>query len=217
VVLKRTTVTSFFVLTAALVSAVVGDALVEGLSNTDLLWRGHFTDRSSIDLLPVALLASAMLIALFACVVLRQARESGTSTRSLILSSARLLRKRTVAKLLPVIFGLQFAVLFAMETIEQRVVYGHILGGTLWLGGPIAVSVLIHALLGVVCAFLIAGTVQRTAARLMRFVSAIIARYVTIVRTSASCVVRTERILFAPQLRVRAAVVDRGPPRTALG
>ncbi len=33
-------------------------------------------------------------------------------------------------------FAVQVAVLYAMETIEQVVVRGHPLGGTLWLGGP---------------------------------------------------------------------------------
>ena len=48
-------------------------------------------------------------------------------------------------RLLPLAFALQMTALYAMETIEQVAVYGHDLGGALWLGGPVIFSLAAHA------------------------------------------------------------------------
>jgi hypothetical protein len=48
--------------------------------------------------------------------------------------------------MLPLIFVLQLVALFGMETLEQIATVGHPLGGTLWLGGPILVSLAAHFL-----------------------------------------------------------------------
>ena len=55
------------------------------------------------------------------------------------------------------IFAAQLVVLYAMETSEQIAVAGHALGGTVWLGAPVAVALALHAL---ACA-LIVGALSR--------------------------------------------------------
>jgi hypothetical protein len=53
-----------------------------------------------------------------------------------------------------------------METGEQIVVAGHPLGGTIWLGGPIVVSLALQALFGVVIAMLFSRVLHWLAIRI---------------------------------------------------
>jgi len=207
---KRSSIYGVFICAAALFAATLGDAVVEGISNADILWHGSYTDRSSLDLLPMFLLALAALIVTQGLSLLTQARETGLSTRALILSTSRALMPREVTRLLPAIFALQILVLFSMETAEQIVVYGHAFGGTLWLGGPIAMSLLIHAVFSVAAAFSISSTLSALANALTRMVKCIFARFAA--RAHPTIVLSPERIFCALTLIVTASLVERGPP-----
>lgn len=210
---KQTSIYSAFVCTVALFAAVLGDLVVESVSNAQILWRGNYTDRSSLDLLPVFLLAVTALVLTNGLLLLAQARESGLSTRSLILSTSRALRGSEIARLLPAIFAAQLFVLFCMETTEQVVVYGHALGGTLWLGGPVAISLSVHALFGVAAAFGLAKTVSALAEAITRIVTCIVARFVECSRSTV--LLLRKRIAFTLALIVIDSLVERGPPRLA--
>jgi hypothetical protein len=199
------------VCTAALVAAALGDALVEGLSNAGVLWQGQYTDQSSLDLLPlfVAVIAIVVLLGRW---VKRKIRSTGLPARTLIASTSRALVPNEMTSALPAIFALQLSILFSMETIEQIVVYGHDFGGTLWLGGPIAVSLLIHALIAIACAFLFSGALRAVARALICAVKCIFARYVEILAAHRAETLRPEQTCRAPQLIVAASIVQRGPP-----
>jgi pimeloyl-ACP methyl ester carboxylesterase len=134
-----------FCATAAVSAAAFADPLVEAASNGGFFGRGNFTDRSNLDVAP-ALLTSIALAFLYA--VLR-ARPIVTPAS---LAFARSLREtlragsgQSLRPFLPAIFGLELVVLFVMETLEQIVVFGHPLGGSIWLGGPIATALALHA------------------------------------------------------------------------
>ena len=120
-----------FCLAVGIIAAAVADPIVEFASNAGCFGHGVFTDRSNLDVLP-ALAAAAGLLALF---MLRKARA--------VLDGSVLPRRCWT--LLPAIFAVQLVALFVMETTEQIVLRGGILGPAIWLGGPIAVSLAIHA------------------------------------------------------------------------
>ena len=208
--MRHSSIYGVFVCTVALFAAVLGDAVVEGISNANILWHGEYTDRSSLDLLPVFLLAVAALMLTQGLSLLAQARETGLSTRALIVSTSRALMPREISRLLPAIFALQILVLFSMETTEQIVVYGHALGGALWLGGPVAMSLLTHALFAVAAAFSISHVVSALGNALTRIVKGIFARFV--VRARSVIVLAPERVFCALALIVTTALVERGPP-----
>jgi hypothetical protein len=200
-----------FVCGVALLAAVLGDAVVEGISDAGSLWHGDYTDQSSIDLLPVLLLAVAATIGALGLIVLHQAREHGHSPRSIMISSARVFMTRNVVSALPFILALQFAVLFVMETAEQVIVYGHALGGAVWLGGPVAASAVIHALFSVAIAFWLANRVRVAAKAILR-VLARIAASDRGVRVRAAILRRTEPVTRARDLVVICSSIVRGPP-----
>jgi hypothetical protein len=47
---KRSSVHGVFVCAVALFAAVLGDAIVEGIPNANILWPDDYTDRSLLDL-----------------------------------------------------------------------------------------------------------------------------------------------------------------------
>ncbi len=208
--MKHSSIYGVFVCAVALFAAVLGDVVVEGISNAQIFWRGNYTDRSSLDLLPVFVLAVAALIATQGLAVLAQKSETGLSARALILSTSRALMPRDIARLLPAIFALQVLVLFSMETAEQVVVYGHAFGGALWLGGPIVMSLTIHALFSVSAAFGLSIALSALGETITRIVKCIFARFVACARLTI--VTLPKRIVFALALIVTESLVERGPP-----
>ena len=120
-----------FWLAIAVVAAAVADPIVEFASNAGWFGHGLFTDHSNADVLP-ALAAGAVVFALF---IVRKARA--------ILNGYVV--PASCWRLLPAIFAVQLLVLFAMETTEQIVLRGGVLGWSVWLGGPIVASLSIHA------------------------------------------------------------------------
>jgi hypothetical protein len=123
---------SIYICSVAFLAATLGDALVESISNAQVLWQGHYTDRSSLDLLPMSAVALATFMTTLTLVVTEYLRRTDGSPRELWSSAARVLVPSDIPSLLPAIFALQIPTLFAMETVEQIVVYGHPLGETLW-------------------------------------------------------------------------------------
>jgi cytochrome bd-type quinol oxidase subunit 2 len=149
-------------LAVAVIAAAIADPIVEFSANAGWFGSGTFTDRSSLDVLPALILG----VGLMALHFVRRARA--------ILDARAPLRGAAV--LLPAIFGLQMAVLYAMETGEQLAVWRHAFGPTLWLGGPPPIAIAIHAAVctAVVCAFVRSRRrLAATALRVIGFIRAI--------------------------------------------
>lgn len=202
---------TFFVCSAALLAAVGGDAVLEWISNAGILWHGHYTDRSSMNLLPVFLLAALAIITALGLLVHKQTREEGISARSFFLSSSRSFTRHEVVRLLPTIFLLQILVLFSMETAEQIAVYGHVFGGTLWMGAPILASLFGHAIFAVLSALSLSNSLEALAKALVCIVKRILTLLAAFADACRTPTLRHERICVV-QLLASAVVGERGPP-----
>lgn len=169
--MTRSAVRVFFCVAAALLAAAVADPIVETASNLDVFGQGNFTDHSTLDVIPT-LLAAAVFAGIWVIVRVRRSivetRPAACSTAAAAIDGPALWR------LLPWIFVIQIATLFAMESTEQIVVYGHLLGGTIWLGGPILFALALHAIFCVTLSLLLAMTLRAFAASITRFVEALL-------------------------------------------
>jgi hypothetical protein len=198
---KRTAIRIWFTLAAAVLAAAIADPLVEAASNAGWFGPGAFTDHSNLDVLP-ALLSGGVLIAI--CLALRVRRE-------LLRASSEALRA-DIGRLLPALLASQFAVLFTMETIEQMIVAGHPLGGTIWLGGPLWFSFAVHAVTGIAVALALARAIcacARTTARLIRRIHALAMR----AHDAAPLALRRRGCIWLTHdALVRFRIGDRAPP-----
>jgi len=155
-----------FAVAAAVMGAASIDPLVEALSNHHFFGPGIFTDQSNADVVPalsVALAFSALLIVLAVQRILRH--EIGV-TRWLR-PYATHVDGSSVRSLLPAIFLLQLAVLYVMETTEQLVVVGHLMGPAIWLGGPVLISLALHGLGCVAITFALSWLVRALTGRIV--------------------------------------------------
>lgn len=136
---------AIFCVAAAVAAAALIDPAVEWMANRGLFGRGAFTDHSNLDVAP-ALIAAALfaLVVLFG-LVRRTMNREGRYAPDWLRAYEFVVTPRSVSKLVPAIFALQLLVLWSMETLEQIAVDRHPLGGTIWLGGPVAISLLFHA------------------------------------------------------------------------
>jgi hypothetical protein len=141
--MSRTSIRLWFCLAAAIVAAAIADPLLEWASNAGLFGSGAYTDHSNVDVLP-ALLAGVLFVV--AHVSLRVRRALALSSRTDIFQASGVALRAGVLRLLPVTFAIQLLALYTMESLEQASVTGHVLGGTVWLGGPVLVSLLVHAI-----------------------------------------------------------------------
>lgn len=154
---------------AAVTAAAAADPVVERLSDAGFFGAGHFTDRSTIDVLPAVLIASA-LSAIFVALLARRMLGRSVHAPQWLRTFAAGIAARRLSRTLPSIFGMQIAVLYAMETLEQIAVTGHPLGGTLWLGGPLAAALAIHAIACVLLTWVLAQVVAWSARSIVRAV-----------------------------------------------
>jgi hypothetical protein len=107
--------------------------------------------------------------------------------------------------------------LWTMETMEQHVVVGHGLGPMIWLGGPIAASLTIHALFCVGAALLARRVLIVVEPRAIRVVRAILALLLRVFGSSARPIQFHRREIpasvLSPTLR---HISKRGPPQPHL-
>lgn len=121
-----------FLFAVAFVAAGLGDPVVESVSNTGIF--GHYVDNNHLGVVPT-LLAGAVVIAEVLVLRFVEAwRRSTNRSRGSLIDIARDFGSRSVARDFPLIFGLQLLSVFAMESGEQLVAGGKLLGGTSWLG-----------------------------------------------------------------------------------
>ena len=148
-------------------AAAVADPLVEAASNAGWFGPGNFTDHSFVDVIPAFVLGCG-LAALYVAFVVRRMLGAcnGNTQRAIRLSNEAL--GYYMPMMLPAIFALQIAVLYSMETAEQFAVWGHALGGMVWLGGPVVVSLAAHAFACVAVALLVARAIRSLATAALR-------------------------------------------------
>jgi hypothetical protein len=193
----------WFCIAAALVAASIADPLVESASNSGLFGAGSFTDHSNQDVLP-ALCAGLLFGAVY--VVLR--------VRGIL--AHRIALPASVSVLLPYVFVAQIALLYVMETLEQFVVAGHALGGTVWLGGPPLASLAVHAASCVLATFVLGHLARVLSHKAVRIVAHIVAAIGLAPRTPAIAFLRRSHRADA---RRRAPLLgrtgERAPPHLA--
>ena len=181
----------------ALVAAAIADPIVEAISNAGVFGPGPFTDRSTADVIPT--LVAGGLVVVVQLVVRLWTRRDGRAL------------KCGLARLLPAAFILQIAILFVMENCEQLAIYHHVLGSTIWLGGPIAFSLGVHA---AVCAA-VAVALVRAVSLLTRAVAGIwrVIRALATVSPQRSFAARRRyRRAPRPAVPLLCRIGVRGPP-----
>jgi hypothetical protein len=82
-------------------------------------------------------------------------RRSAPRSRDWLVDAATIISSRAPARDFPYVLGMQLTALFVMESSEQILLGGKLAGGTAWLGGPVAFSLLTHALIGFGCVLLL--------------------------------------------------------------
>lgn len=145
---------------------------MESASNAGWFGRGSFTDHSNLDVVP-ALLVGLMLAAFRFAWKMRAALWNRDEPSQNLLRASGTALGAGVARLLPGIFILQIAAVYGMETVEQYVVWGHVLGGSIWLGGPVVASLTLHAVICCAVAFAATRMVRVLAEATLRVVSMI--------------------------------------------
>lgn len=142
--LSRPWIRALFCVAAAFIGAATADPFIERLSNAGVFGSGNFTDRSTVDVLPALAIGVAGAI-LWVLIQVRKILGVPLAKPDWLRRSARAIDLRSAVSLYPAILVLQIAILFLMETLEQVAVYGHVIGPLIWLGGPVAVSLVTHA------------------------------------------------------------------------
>jgi hypothetical protein len=162
----------WFCLAVAVISAAIADPAVEFASNRGFFGRGSFTDHSNLDVVPALVVGVIFALLHVALRVRSRLADPETPALDLLAESGKALASGP-GRLLPLTFAIQIAALFSMETAEQFAVFGHGLGGTIWLGGPVAVSLAAHAAACTVIAFALTRAVRacsQAAERVVRYI-----------------------------------------------
>jgi hypothetical protein len=212
--LTRASIRLCFCLAVAIIAAAVADVAVEAASNAGWFGPGNFTDRSDLDVIP-ALVVGCAFVVLYVTLRVRSllAGFQGNVRAALRLSNEALGYR--VLAMLPAILALQIVVLFSMETAEQLVVWGHVLGGTIWLGGPLVASLTAHAAACVAMGLLIARAIRSLATAALHVIRLLRALATTLPRQPApkarrQAAVASDWTTFAPRW-----VGERAPPLPA--
>jgi hypothetical protein len=196
---RSVSIVALFATAVAAISAAAGDLLVESLSNHGFFGPGRFTDGSTVDVAPVAIIGTLLLVAYFG----KRLWEWRTASAALTNGS--------IAKLFPAIFMLHMALLWSMETLEQRIVTGRLLGGTIWLGGPTLASLALHALLCAVIAWFALALVRFIEPRTLRLIRALLALAIFPAPALPAIAIFSRPVRVASRVFVHG-VGKRGPP-----
>ncbi len=191
-----------FCLTVAVLAAALADPCLEFASNAGWFGAGRFTDRSMADVLPTLLFGALFLVAQLLW-IFRHACAHRRLDAPL---------RRPLAALLPRIFILQIALLFVIESTEQRVVLGKFLGGTLWLGAPVPLALAVHALFATGIALLVATALREFARRAPALAAAVRSRFENAIPRATGTRRRFLTAFAAPPDVVFGATGERAPP-----
>ena len=202
----------WFCLAVATIAASVSDFIVETASDRGWFGPGDFSDHSSWVTGP-ALLVGLIFIALHLVLRVRASLFPAHNSSQNWLVVARQALGRKVLAWTPVIFAVQLLALFAMENIEQFVVYGHLFGGTVWLDGPVIYSVAIHAAFCVVVTWIAAKSVRALADATVQFVKFVLSFATLRERGIESQYLPYRRTAsFGQSIRALRCIGERAPP-----
>jgi len=159
-----------FLLAVALVAAAIGDPLVETISNSGVFGQGYHDD-NHLSVIPALVAGGALALGVIVARCRSLVRRRSPLRRGdWLVESATDIAQHSPLYDIPFVLAMQFAALFAMESVEQLACGERLLGGTVWLGGPVAFSLLTHAFLGVACTLLLAAFVRSILATVASFV-----------------------------------------------
>jgi len=204
-----------FCLAVAFIGAAIADPLVEALSNAGVFGPGNYTDHSMVDVIP-ALAIGLTAATVWLLIEVRKLLGRPVCKPRWLSRSLRALDAQCIAKMYPVIFAVQLVILFSMETLEQIAVYGHVIGLLIWLGGPIAVSLLAHALV-CACATFILHRVTRKCAAAIVVIGCFIARLFAVraVRANDTLTISWQAISARVASPLPCRIGGRAPPLPA--
>jgi hypothetical protein len=207
----------WFCVGVAVIAAALADPLVEFASNAGAFGPCSCTDHSNADVIPT-LIAGLLLAARFLYLRVRQYYAGEVRRRPDWLRPMRdALGAAVLRRLLPAILALQLCVLFAIETTEQLVVRGHLLGGTIWLGAPAPISLAIHALFCIAVTLLAARALRTLTATAVRIVDLILRTIALTARSTSGSFAEFRRPLrFRRLVPVRCRIGERAPPRRSV-
>jgi hypothetical protein len=213
--MSRLSIGFWFSAAVAIIAAALANPCVEFASNSGWFGHGVFTDRSNIDVIPTLVVGLALPALLF----LRRIVEllfpgSAGRVQTWLRLASRVLHTRSVPSFVPAAFGMQLLVLFSMESIEQLVVRGHLLGGVLFLGGPVAVSLLVHAVFCITVAFALARTLEKLEGTAVR-VARLITNGLLSARGIPPIVLRWDLTTSLRTSPLRCSTAERAPPSFA--
>lgn len=202
-----------FLAAIAVLAAALADPLVETVANSGVLGRGY-TDNNHLSVIP-ALVAGALLVS---AIVAHRCSELWRHSRAdsdWVLDIARHISALSPVRDLPLVLVLQFAALFVMESTEQLVFGGKVLGGVVWLGGPVAFSLLTHASIGTVCAIVVTRA-ARAVLRAFANLVGIARQFIVLARSRRNHGVFAKRALasvpFRTHLPRARQIGERAPP-----
>jgi hypothetical protein len=197
-----------FCFAVAFTAAALAGALVECLSDMGAFGAAPYTDGSIADMVP-GLAVGLILATGFVWAVATRMVTPGARPPAWLRRAADITHLGAVQLLLTL--GLQIAILFVMETCEQIALWGHPLGGTIWIGGPIAVSFMLHAIVCLTVAALFLRSLRWLAARVAVVLSLI--KYLLIDLAHPQATDRsTFEIIVLPAVRARRRQHGRAPP-----
>jgi hypothetical protein len=208
-----------FLIAVALISAAIGDALVETLSNNGVFGNGY-DDNDHTSVIPVLVAGALLTIVIFAGSCRAMFRRASRLRRGdWVIDATTCFAKRPPSRDIPCVLVMQFAALFAMESIEQISLAGHVSGGAVWLGGPLEFSIAIHFTIGCALTLGLATLVRSLRHTLRALVRDAIDAFVLLTARSADHVSFNGRDrgsvarVEAPHIR---ELGGRAPPRTSL-
>lgn len=201
-----------FCLSVATLAASLADLLVESASDRGWFGPGNFTDHSLWVTGP-AMLAGLVFILMHLGLRVREALWHDRKPTPNWLQLARDAVGRRVLAWTPLIFVLQLVVLFVMENAEQLVVYGHTLGGAIWLDGPVAISLLVNALVCVLFTCAAVWLVRALADATVQFVKLVLVFATLRERGMQSrYLVYRPKMTFGQSVRALCRIGERAPP-----
>ena len=206
-----------FLLAVALIAAALADPVVESISNAGI-FGGHYADDNRLSIVPTLLVGTALMLEIVTRRCFELLHQPRGDARDWLVDAAREISRRAPLRDAPIVLAMQLSALFLMESTEQLALGGKFLGGMAWLGGPIAFSLLVHALFGVWCIFALGAVMRaivRNAASLVR--SALRFIWLALARVDAGCVrlVERERSYLRAQSPHVRHIGGRAPPLLA--
>jgi hypothetical protein len=170
----------------ALVAAAIGDPLVESIANTGVFGSAYH-DGNQLSVVPTLVVALALALWLAFRRAVAVWRRSRGVPSDWVIEAAQHGRTGSPLRDVPMVFAAQLVAVFAMEAVEQLVAGGPLETGLSWLGGPVAFSLAVHALVCVALTVALArlcvaivGTVDALVRAAVAFVLAFTQRAVSV-------------------------------------